>query len=116
MACRSRSALVAAGVNAAFCALLFGAFCVRSTKIYFSMLTLAFAQIVWAVCFKWNSVTGGEQGLNNVPYPDLDWMAMIPALGEPARRRQVLSAGAAAHRHRVRAALARHRPRRSAAC
>ena len=51
-------------------------------KIYFSMLTLAFAQIVWAVCFKWNSVTGGEQGLNNVPYPDLDWMAVIPALGD----------------------------------
>ena len=38
------------------------------------MLTLAFAQIVWAVCFKWNSVTGGEQGLSNVPYPDLTWL------------------------------------------
>ena len=45
-------------------------FCVRSTRIYFSMLTLAFAQIVWAICFKWNSVTGGEQGLSNVPYPE----------------------------------------------
>ena len=75
-------ALLAAAVNAALWALLFGAFCVRSSKIYFSMLTLAFAQIVWAVCFKWNSVTGGEQGLNNVPYPDLDWMAFIPALGD----------------------------------
>jgi branched-chain amino acid transport system permease protein len=45
-------------------------------------LTLAFAQIVWAICFKWNAVTGGEQGLSNVPYPDLDWMSAIPALGE----------------------------------
>ena len=62
-------ALSPAAANAAAWALLFGAFCVRSTKIYFSMLTLAFAQIVWAVCFKWNSVTGGEQGFNNVPYP-----------------------------------------------
>ena len=62
-------------------ALLFGLFCVRSTKIYFSMLTLAFAQIVWAICFKWNSVTGGEQGLSNVPYPDLGWMATLPLLG-----------------------------------
>ncbi len=44
--------LVAAAANAGFWALLFGVFCVRSTKIYFSMLTLAFAQIVWAVCFK----------------------------------------------------------------
>ena len=74
-------------------ALLFGAFCVRSTKIYFSMLTLAFAQIVWAVCFKWNSVTGGEQGFNNVPYPDLDWMAALPAARRPALRRPVLSVG-----------------------
>src|ERR1700742_3725837 len=45
-------ALVAAVANAGAFALLFGLFCVRSTKIYFSMLTLAFAQIVWAVCFK----------------------------------------------------------------
>ena len=75
-------AFVAAGVGAAACALVFGLFCVRSTRIYFSMLTLAFAQIVWAICFKWNAVTGGEQGLSNVPYPDLDWMSVIPALGE----------------------------------
>ena len=61
--------------------MLFGLFCVRSTRIYFSMLTLAFAQIVWAICFKWNSVTGGEQGLSNVPYPNLDWMASIPGIG-----------------------------------
>jgi branched-chain amino acid transport system permease protein len=74
--------LIAGVANAAAWALLFGAFCVRSTRIYFSMLTLAFAQIVWAVCFKWNSVTGGEQGLSNVPYPDLDWMAAVPALGD----------------------------------
>jgi branched-chain amino acid transport system permease protein len=74
-------ALVAASANAAVCALVFGLFCVRSTRIYFSMLTLAFAQIVWAICFKWNSVTGGEQGLSNVPYPNLAWMSSIPGLG-----------------------------------
>ena len=75
-------ALAAASLSAAACALVFGLFCVRSSRIYFSMLTLAFAQIVWAVCFKWNSVTGGEQGLNNVPYPDLEWMAALPLLGD----------------------------------
>lgn len=73
-------AFLAGGAMAAACAAVFGAFCVRSTKIYFAMLTLAFAQIVWAVCFKWNSVTGGEQGLSNVPYPDLDWMSALPGL------------------------------------
>ncbi len=72
----------AAGVTAALFALVFGFFCVRLTKIYFAMLTLAFAQIVWAICFKWNDVTGGEQGLPNVPYPELGWMAAIPGLGQ----------------------------------
>jgi branched-chain amino acid transport system permease protein len=74
-------ALAAAAVSAAVCALVFGLFCVRATRIYFSMLTLAFAQIVWAICFKWNSVTGGEQGLSNVPYPDLGWISSVPGLG-----------------------------------
>ena len=54
----------------------------RLTKIYFAMLTLAFAQIVWAICFQWNEVTGGDQGLADVPYPDLDWMTAIPGLGD----------------------------------
>jgi branched-chain amino acid transport system permease protein len=63
--------LLAAGLMAGAFALLFGFFCVRLTRIYFAMLTLAFAQIVWAICFKWNDVTGGEQGLPNVPYPDV---------------------------------------------
>lgn len=75
-------AFLAAGAGAAACALIFGLFCVRSSRIYFSMLTLAFAQIVWAICFKWNSVTGGEQGLSNVPYPNLDWMSAIPAVSD----------------------------------
>ena len=73
-------ALPAAAVLAGLFALAFGFFCVRLTRIYFAMLTLAFAQIVWAICFKWNSVTGGEQGFSNVPYPDLGWMASVPGL------------------------------------
>ena len=74
-------AFAAAGAMAAAFAVVFGFFCVRSTRIYFAMLTLSFAQIVWAVCFKWNSVTGGEQGLSNVPYPDLSFLAALPVLG-----------------------------------
>ena len=53
--------------GAALFALVFGFFCVRLTRIYFAMLTLAFAQIVWAICFKWNEVTGGEQGMPESP-------------------------------------------------
>ncbi len=73
--------LAAAPLLAGLVALVFGFFCVRLTRIYFAMLTLAFAQIVWGICFKWNSVTGGEQGMSDVPYPDLTWMEALPLLG-----------------------------------
>jgi branched-chain amino acid transport system permease protein len=78
-------AFPAAGFVAAAFALLFGFFCVRLTRIYFAMLTLAFAQIVWAICFKWNEVTGGEQGMPEIPYPDFGWVERVtqavPLLG-----------------------------------
>ena len=64
---------------------VFGFFCVRLTRIYFAMLTLAFAQIVWAICFKWNEVTGGEQGMPEIPYPtSAGWSASrlgVPLVG-----------------------------------
>jgi branched-chain amino acid transport system permease protein len=75
-------AFPAAGLLAGVFALLFGFFCVRLTKIYFAMLTLAFAQIVWAICFKWNDVTGGEQGMPEIPYPELSWMERVPWVGD----------------------------------
>jgi branched-chain amino acid transport system permease protein len=75
-------AFPAAGVLAGFFALVFGFFCVRLTKIYFAMLTLAFAQIIWAICFKWNDLTGGEQGMPEIPYPDLSWMERLPLAGQ----------------------------------
>jgi branched-chain amino acid transport system permease protein len=70
-------AFPAAGVLAGLFALVFGFFCVRLTRIYFAMLTLAFAQIVWAICFKWNEVTGGEQGMPEIPYPSFDWVDRV---------------------------------------
>jgi branched-chain amino acid transport system permease protein len=75
-------ALPAAALGSATFALVFGFFCVRLTKIYFAMLTLAFSQIVWAICFKWNDVTGGDQGLPDVPYPYLDWITAIPGFDD----------------------------------
>ena len=79
MACRFPSPCRPPGWAPRLFALVFGFFCVRLTKIYFAMLTLAFSQIVWAICFKWNDVTGGDQGLPDVPFPDLDWMSRFPA-------------------------------------
>jgi branched-chain amino acid transport system permease protein len=75
-------AFPAAGLGTALFALVSGYFCVRLIKLYFAMLTLAFSQIVWAIAFKWNDVTGGDQGLPEIPFPDLDWMSAIPGLAD----------------------------------
>ncbi len=75
-------ALPAAALGSAAFALVFGYFCVRLSAIYFAMLTLAFSQIVWAICFKWNAVTGGDQGLPDIPYPSLDWISAIPGFDD----------------------------------
>jgi branched-chain amino acid transport system permease protein len=74
-------AFPAAGLGAGLFALVSGFFCVRLIKLYFAMLTLAFSQIIWAIAYKWNDVTGGDQGLPDVPFPNLDWMTAIPGLG-----------------------------------
>jgi branched-chain amino acid transport system permease protein len=47
-------------------ALAFGWFCVRLSGVYFAMLTLAFAQIVWSIAFQWVEVTGGDNGILGV--------------------------------------------------
>jgi branched-chain amino acid transport system permease protein len=74
-------AFLAAGATAAFFAAVYGYFCVKLTRVYFAMLTLAFAWISWAVCFRWNEVTGGDQGLFGVPLPNLEWMQAVPLIG-----------------------------------
>src|SRR5207244_13014932 len=56
-------ALAAAPLAAAVCAALYGYFCVRLSSIYFAMLTLAFAQIAFAIVHQWYDVTGGDNGL-----------------------------------------------------
>jgi branched-chain amino acid transport system permease protein len=65
--------LVAGPLLGFFGALIFGWFCVRLSGVYFAMLTLAFAQIVWSVAFQWTEVTGGDNGLIGV-WPDA-WAA-----------------------------------------
>src|SRR4029077_19373838 len=47
-------------------AALFGFFAVQLSGVYFAMLTLAFAQIVWSVAFQWVEVTGGDNGILGV--------------------------------------------------
>ncbi|MHB0730145.1 branched-chain amino acid ABC transporter permease, partial [Roseomonas mucosa] len=56
-------ALLGAPLAAGLVAGLFGWFVVRLSGIYLAMLTLAFAQITWAVAFQWVGLTGGDNGL-----------------------------------------------------
>ncbi len=59
-------ALAAAPLVALAGALLFGWFAVRLSGVYLAMLTLAFAQIVWAAVFQWEGFTGGSNGVIGV--------------------------------------------------
>jgi branched-chain amino acid transport system permease protein len=60
-------ALLAAALFTAMVAVPVGWLCTRTTGVSFAMLTLAFAQLLYAVAYKWQSVTGGSDGLAGVP-------------------------------------------------
>lgn len=64
-------AMVAAPILSALGALIIGWFCVRLSHIYFSMLTLAFGQIVFAVALQWYGFTRGDNGITEIPFPPL---------------------------------------------
>jgi branched-chain amino acid transport system permease protein len=52
------------GVAAAvLVSMIFGLLAVRTSGVYFLLLTLALGMIVWGVCVRWTSVTGAENGL-----------------------------------------------------
>lgn len=60
------AALPASVLLSAAGALLIGAFVVRLSGIYLAMMTLAAAQIIYAVAFQWVDVTGGDNGIVGV--------------------------------------------------
>ncbi len=62
--------LVGGVIATAIITALFGLVCVRSTRIFFSILTLALSQVLWSLAFKFYWVTGGTDGLR-VPTPTL---------------------------------------------
>lgn len=70
-------ALLAAPLLALAGALLFGWFAVRLSGVYLAMLTLAFAQIVWAGVFQWETLTGGSNGIVGV-WPPAPFDTRVP--------------------------------------
>ena len=68
----SEAALVLAPLVSALVAAPIAWFAVRLSGVYLAMLTLAFAQIVWSICFQWDDFTGGSNGLTGV-WPSAVW-------------------------------------------
>ena len=63
--------LLAGILMAIILGLIIGYFCVRLRGIYFSILTLAFGQLLFFVIYKWHDFTGGDDGIQGVFPPDL---------------------------------------------
>lgn len=54
-----------------------GFFVMRKRGVYFSLLTLAFTQMLFSIVYRWTTVTGGENGLGGIERP----VVTIPLLG-----------------------------------
>lgn len=61
--------LILALVFSACLAAVLGVVVLRRRGLYFSLLTLACSQIAFEIALKWTSLTGGENGLQDVPRP-----------------------------------------------
>ena len=64
-------ALPAGLLASALAATLFGMLALRTRGSYFLMITLALSQLMWGIAFGWRSLTGGDDGLPDVPRPRL---------------------------------------------
>jgi branched-chain amino acid transport system permease protein len=63
--------LLAAPVVAAAFAFVIGWFCMRTIRLYFALLSLAFAQLLYVIVFQWYEFTGGSDGIQGVPRPEI---------------------------------------------
>ncbi|MBW1636174.1 MAG: ABC transporter permease [Deltaproteobacteria bacterium] len=59
-------AFILAPLGACMAAVIIGWFCIRLTGIYFAMLTMAFAQLLWSLIYQWDKFTGGDDGLVDI--------------------------------------------------
>ncbi|MGH7363481.1 MAG: branched-chain amino acid ABC transporter permease [Candidatus Methylomirabilales bacterium] len=64
-------------VAAGLAAVLLGVLSVRHTRIYFSMLTLAFGMMIYSIAWKWRDFTGGDDGLVGIPRAPLELPGLL---------------------------------------
>ncbi|MFI4987557.1 MAG: branched-chain amino acid ABC transporter permease [Alphaproteobacteria bacterium] len=74
--------IIAGVVVGTVAAALIGAMIVKLRGVYFAMVTIAFGQVFYFICFRWNAVTGGDDGLSGWKRQALDFgFATIDILG-----------------------------------
>jgi len=62
---------LASPVIASAVGFVIGWFCVRLTSLYFGMLQISLGSLIWAIAFRWYTLTNGDDGIHGVPVPDL---------------------------------------------
>lgn len=62
---------IAAPLASALAGLMIGWLCVRLTKLYFGMLQISLGSLIWAIAFRWYSLTHGDDGIHGIPMPGL---------------------------------------------
>jgi branched-chain amino acid transport system ATP-binding protein/branched-chain amino acid transport system permease protein len=67
-------------VVVALASLMFGYVILRRRGVYFSLLTLALAAMLYTIAFRWTEVTGGENGLGGIKRPVIAGLSFDSAL------------------------------------
>jgi branched-chain amino acid transport system permease protein len=63
-------AVVVALLATVLVSLVFGLLAVRTTGIFFVMITMAEGMLVWGLTYRWSTVTGAENGMRGIARPD----------------------------------------------
>lgn len=64
-------AFIAGPLASAGMGFLIGWFCIRLSKLYFGMLQISLGSLVWAIVFRWYSLTHGDDGIHGISVPAL---------------------------------------------
>jgi branched-chain amino acid transport system permease protein len=71
-------------LTAVVAAAIIGLLIVHLRGIYFAMVTIAFGQVFYFIAYRWNNVTGGDDGLSNWSRQPIDFgIARLDILNSP---------------------------------
>jgi branched-chain amino acid transport system permease protein len=66
-------AIVLGVIIATIAAMIIGALIIKLRGVYFAMVTIAFGQVFYFIAFRWNAVTGGDDGLTGWHRPPINF-------------------------------------------